>query len=653
MRQLRIIRILRIALPIVFFAFVVVIYLNWQRGRVKPDRSNQTPPVATLTSQTAIIESKRFDDTQTIGGRVVSRIRADRLVAYTGDWNTLEGVALTIYRPNGLTYEISCPNAQFNSKTKVAEAKGGVKVTSSDGVEITTAEIHFDGSRLTNHIPVQFRIDRWTGRAGALDLDVEGETLRLFEKVEATMNPAAPTEAPMTIRAADGLFRRRENDATFNTAVEMTRAADRLTCDILIGRFTHDRKRIVGLEGTGHVDIVTASNPAPGEDLGGRKQITCERFYSELGPDGTINAINAIGEPGLAHGVFDGPPHRDLVAKNFRVAIANRAVSEIKADSQVVMKELGAAPRQINGDRMTVSFDVRTHKASSAFIDGSFKYTDPKNTASAFRANYDIPADRVLLTAEPGFDPTVVSEGQTVKAKQIEFSPRGGTAKATGSVIAQLVSKQSGPSADGTNLFPAGKPVFVNADVLNMRQANKTAVFSGNVRAWQETNTVFAQELQVQGTGDQITARGNVRTLLYNSGGTETRRTPVTTNSDQLLARRNERRIDLIGGVKIVDETRTVTGERAIMFLDANKKLERMEAEKNVVIVDSATGRKATGDKAVYLLKTKTVLLDGNPATATAPNGNLSGQQVKLDLVRNKVEIVSPTQGTQGTYKPQ
>ncbi|MBV9496410.1 MAG: LPS export ABC transporter periplasmic protein LptC, partial [Acidobacteria bacterium] len=330
---MKVIRILRIALPILFFAFLLVIYLNWQRGKVKPDKSNQAPPVATLTSQTAIIESKRFEDTQTIGGRVVSHIRAERLVAYTGDWNTLEGVALTIFRPNGLTYELSCPEAQFNSKTKVADAKGGVKVTSSDGVEINTAEIHFDGSRLTNHIPVQFKVDRWTGKAGALDLDVEAETLRLFEHLDALMNPATAAESPMHIKSLDGLFRRKENDATFNASVEMNRAADRLTCDKLVGKFTQDRKRLIGLEGTGHVDLVTASNPAPGEDLGGRKQITCERFYTELSPTGEINAINAIGEPGMAHGVFDGPPKRDLVAKNFRVLLANRAVSEVKADA--------------------------------------------------------------------------------------------------------------------------------------------------------------------------------------------------------------------------------------------------------------------------------------------------------------------------------
>ena len=53
----------------------------------------------------------------------------------------------------------------------------------------------------------------------------------------------------------------------------------------------------------------------------------------------------------------------------------------------------------------------------------------------------------------------------------------------TGEVIAQIVSRQNGPSADGTAMFPSGKPVFVNSDSVTMRQATKLAVFSGHVRA--------------------------------------------------------------------------------------------------------------------------------------------------------------------------
>ncbi len=648
----RTIRILRIALPIAFFAFVMLIALSWNRTRTARDRSASEPVKATRRGEKPQVESKGFEDTQTIGGRVVSRIRATRVVAYSSNWNTLEDVHMTIFRPNGRTYELVCPEAQFNSQTKEADAKGGVRVTSSDGIEIQTAQIHFDGNRLTNHIPVQFRIDRWNGNAGALDLDVQTETLRLFEKLDATMMPPQPAEAPMTIRSADGLFRRKENDVTFTQNVEMTRAADRLNGDRIFGRFTQDRSTLTGLEGNGHIFISMSSSATPGEDLGGKKDITCDRFYSELAGDGQINAIIAIGDTALAHAVLDGPPKRDIVAKSFRIALASRVVSEMKAEWQVVMKELGPTPRIVIADHVTVGFDQRTHKATMAFLEGSVRYTDPKNSAVAIRANYDIAGDRVVLTAQPGFDPTVVTDGNILKAKQIEFSPRAGTAKATGSVIAQLVSKAGSTSADSTNIFPAGKPVFVNSDLLIMRQTNKVAVFTGNVRAWQETNTLLAQELQVQGAGDSITARGAVRTILYNTGDAQ-RKTPMQSRSDQLTARKNDRRMDLAGNVQIDDDQRTMTSDHAIFFFDAARRLERVEAEKNVVLLERPTQRKGTGDRAIYQVPQRMIYVMGKPATLTAPTGNLNGQQISFDLKRNKVEVVGPTSPTQGTYKPQ
>ncbi len=648
----RTIKILRVALPIAFFAFVLVIVLSWTRTRTARDRTATEPVVVTRTGEKPQLESKLFEDTQTIAGRVVSRIKARRVVAYSSNWNTLEDVQLTIYRPNGLTYELVCPQAQFNSETKEADAKGGVHVTSSDGVEIQTAQIHFDGNRLTNRIPVQFRIDRWTGNGGALDLDVQAETLRLFENLEATMVPEQAGEEPITIKSADGVFQRKTNDVTFTQNVQMTRGADKLTGDRIFGRFTQDRRRLTDLQGNGHVFMSMSSNVSAGENLGGRKDITCDRFYSEVTPDGQITAIDAVGDTALAHAVLDGPPKRDIVAKSFRVALAGRAVTEMKAEWQVVMKELGPVQRTIIADHVTVSFDPQQHKATAAFLEGNVKYTDPKNQATAIRANYDIAGDRVLLTAQPGFDPTVVSEGNILKAKQIEFSPRAGTARAVGSVIAQLTSKQNGPAADSTNIFPVNKPVFVNSDVLTMRQANKVAVFSGNVRAWQDTNTLFAQELQVQGAGDSITARGNVRTVLYNTSEGQ-RKTPVTSKSDQLLARKNDRRVDLLGNVQIDDEDRTMSSDHAVFLFDAARKLDRVDSEKHVILTEAATQRKATGDRAVYQVKTRMIYLMGSPATLNAPTGNVAGQQITFDIKRNKVDVTGPTTPTHGTYKPE
>jgi lipopolysaccharide export system protein LptA len=421
----------------------------------------------------------------------------------------------------------------------------------------------------------------------------------------------------------------------------------------MAARFTPDRKTLSGLDGNGRVDIVmgAGSQLAASE---GRKELTCDRFWSELGPGGKISALNTVGETALAHAVLDGPPKRDVVARTFRAALANQVVTELKADGEIVMKELGPQPRETTTDHLVVYFDPATHKATNAAMEGNVHYRDPKNDARTVRATYDIVNDLVTLTATPGFNPTVVSDGNVLKATQIELSPRAQNARAQGDVIAQLVSKGGGPTADATNLFPAGKPVFVNSDQLVMRQAQKLAVFSGNVRAWQETNTLFAAEMQVQGQGDQVTARGAVRTILYNTTSSgEARKTPMLSHSDTLVAHKNERRIELQGNVKIDDETRHMTGEKATFFFDAAKKLEHIEAEQKIVLTDTSTGRKATGDKATYYVSSRLVYVNGNPATATAPNGTLQAQNIKLDLARNKVDVVSPTSPTQGTYKPQ
>ena len=132
---------------------------------------------------------------------------------------------------------------------------------------------------------------------------------------------------------------------------------------------------------------------------------------------------------------LDRPPRRDIVARTFRLGLRGRAVHELKAEWDVVMKESGEIPRESKADHVTVAFDAVTHRAASAFIEGSFKYHDPKTDVTAVRAIYDIANDRVLLTAMPAFDLTVTSEGNVLKAEQIEFFPKEGMARSHRHVI--------------------------------------------------------------------------------------------------------------------------------------------------------------------------------------------------------------------------
>jgi lipopolysaccharide transport protein LptA len=177
------------------------------------------------------------------------------------------------------------------------------------------------------------------------------------------------------------------------------------------------------------------------------------------------------------------------------------------------------------------------------------------------------------------------------------------------------------------------------------------------VKAWQDSNTILANELLVQGNGDSVTAKGNVRTLLYNTtaegktAAAEAKKTPVRSTSEQLVARRNDRRIELLGKVTLVDETRTLKSDTATILLDANRKIQRMEAETNVSVVEAATGRKGNGNKVIYQVDKKMIYLYGKPATISDPRGEYSGEQIVFDLARDRVNATSAEGQTKGTYK--
>ena len=77
----RTVRILRVALPIVFFGFILLIALSFNRTKVQRDKSVLQPVVSPIrpNEKNPQIESKTFEDTQTVGGRLAARIRAQRV----------------------------------------------------------------------------------------------------------------------------------------------------------------------------------------------------------------------------------------------------------------------------------------------------------------------------------------------------------------------------------------------------------------------------------------------------------------------------------------------------------------------------------------------------------------------------------------------
>ncbi len=645
----RTIRILRIVLPILFVAFVAILAFSFSRT-TRQERGVSEPVTSTMREgDSPMLEAFKFEDTQTIGSRVVSRIRAVRTMGFESGWYTLEKVQLTVYRENGQTYELSAPQAQFHSESKEAKAKGGVRITSGDGVLIETAEINFDGSRLVNRIPVRFETDQWSGRAGAVDLNVSTEHLRLFDKVEARR--AALGEPPVVIHADEADFDRLASEGVFRGNLVVDRAGDRLTTEALTARVDPAKKVLTGFEGCCGVRFAVGAGSAVTAGKGlGATTVTGERFFTELGPAGEIRAIFIQSGAAPATARMTGPPLRTLTAGQFRIALAQGGISELEATGNARIEEAGPTPRSISGSKIVANFDTAQRRPTSAVVDGNLEYRDAKNRATSQRGTFDFIADRAVLTAVPGVLPALETEGSTLTAERIEMTSKTGVLKAEGTVRGSFRSNPARASSGGTGIFPASKaPVYVNSDSLLLVQKEESAQFSGNVRAWQEKNILRANELRIEQGGETMTARGNVRAFLYNAREGEAGG-PVKANAATLVARRTDRQMELDGDVRMEDQGRVLTTAHATFRFDAQQQLEQVEAKGDVVVDDLAMGRHGAGSRLVYLVQKKRMNLEGSPATVSDKKGTVKGEEIVFDLARNRVDVIG---GTESTYKPE
>lgn len=648
------VRFLRIALPVVFVGFVILIVVSFTRAQFPDRKSDAEPVIGIRPGDNPSLVMKSFEDTHSIGGRLVSRIRATRTIGFESGWFALESVELALFSEKGVQYTISAGQAQFNPDTKEAEATGGVKVSSSEGLSISTERVRFDGEHVTNRMPVEFEVSGWVGKAGRIRLRVADETLYLLDGVEATMAPEDGTQR-VDLSSQSATSYQRTGELVFEGAVAVERRSEILLSDTLRVATEPDTRALKGIAGEGNVLIrmlkgSSIVSPSPDEMLGaGETRISAQRFNAEVAEDSTIRALNIIGETMPVHAIMDTRPRREMTTSNLRAELTPAGgILGLHATGRSTIQELGSAPRVIEADDVRVSFDPETREPTSAVLNGDVRFRDKEGEGRAPQAVYDIKGDKVTLLSSKTESPSLATKGSLVKAATIDVSPRGGTLRGTGQVVVRYEPAARGGAADNVLFGDSSEPVFVNADSLIAIDSSRSVTFSGSVRAWQNQNSIFTSELQMLREGEEINAAGNVRVVVRQAARDGTIQS-INSTSDAMKAFRNPGRVELTGNVAIEEAARTLTTDRAVFSFDRNDRIERIDAIGNVVVKEAGTGRSAQGATAVYNVPQRTMRIEGEPAVLVDVSGEMRGSQILFDTASQKVEVI----GGEATYNPE
>ncbi|MFL6467575.1 MAG: LPS export ABC transporter periplasmic protein LptC [Pyrinomonadaceae bacterium] len=369
-------------------------------------------------------------------------------------------------------------------------------------------------------------------------------------------------------------------------------------------------------------DVVNSKFQADGKNLQHTEAIGNAIFTISPHHASTANYNTQIEAPRFDCDFFNG-------MNNPRICNGSSGTKTIRTPT--VQRE-GRGEQVILSERLSALFDQRS--GNIAQIDstgkGRFAELDKKGIADSF--NYTTVDEVVRLR---GGEPTIWDSRARIKAKEIDWDTKNSRSVYRKAVNTTYYSpkgmRSSAPFGDES------KPVYITAENAELDHVNETADYSGNARGWQGNNYVRAEKINIRQKDSQMSAAGNVQSLLYKvkKAGSGNSATPVFAAANEMYYDGTKRTIQYSKGVDIRQGQDRITGATALIYLDERNELLRTDAETGVAIIQS--GRKAYADLAVYTAADDKLMLRGRPAKVEdTEKGTAQGEELVIFLSDNR-----------------
>jgi lipopolysaccharide export system protein LptA len=312
-------------------------------------------------------------------------------------------------------------------------------------------------------------------------------------------------------------------------------------------------------------------------------------------------------------------------------------------DARIVNKNPGQ-PDRVSTSQVVDAVFRPGHGIDSVVQQGNVAYDDGTRKAWGDRARYT-PADQVLVLTG---SPRVIEGGMTTTAQSMRMNRGTGDAAADGDVKSAYSDLKAQPNGA---LLASSSPIHVTSHSMTVHGSSAIALYSGDVRLWQDANAVTAPSIDFDRDHRSMVAHGSatepVSTVLVQTDKNGTS-TPVAITSTRLTYTDNERKAHFDENVTAKSADVTITSKQMDAFLlprgqsDSNQtlsagKLDKILAEDQVVVIQP--NRQGDGDKLVYTAADdKFVLTGGPPSIFDAEHGKITG--VSLTFFRRDDRVL-------------
>ena len=349
-----------------------------------------------------------------------------------------------------------------------------------------------------------------------------------------------------------------------------------------------------------------------------------ERAQTSAGAAVTMSPANSTGERTvITAGIFNA---------KFSESGRLSAVTGVP-DARILNTKPGQTDRSSTSHQLDIAFSPEGGIAS-VIQQGDVAYQDGDRRAWAGRALYT-PTDQLLtLTGSP----RVTERGMTTTARTLRMNRATGDANAEGDVKSTYNELHEQPSGA---LLASASPIHVTAQMMAAHRSPSVAVYTGNVRLWQDADIIQAHSIEFDQVHRSILAQSDgqpVSTVLAQidkSGRT----TLVTISSERLLYTDDQHVAKFEGNVVAHSADLVMTAAHMDAYLTPRgqsggtsapgspSRLDRIIAQGKVLVQEPT--RRAAGEKLVYTASDdKFVMTGGPPSIFDAERGKITGDSL-------------------------
>ncbi len=637
--------------------FILVIAFSFRTGR-RPmqggGREPALPPAPEASGQaTTLLEG--FDFTESLKGKPLMRIQADRTIGYgpaaglPPNLYSGEKVVLTVYPDDGPPVTVHSDRASYDERTRESRLSGNVRWTDKDGALAETEEILFRPRTRTLEAPkrVHFTQGPTSLTAPSARYDVAERVLHFAGPVEASGTGSGSGGFSKMI-GRQGLYRRDSGAIEIDFVTGESSSGDRVAADRLVLQLAAEGGRpswarltgnVRGILAPGGPGVAPASGPAS-------PQSPRERLYSgdsglvAFDDEGRTKSVTLEGTPAM---LSEG--ERRLTARKIDIGFDNGKAVTAAASGEV---RLDSANGHAEAARGRLGF-APDGTAENTVLEGAVRLDFDGRTGEAEKV-VELTSRRLWkLTGGPRQAARVASGGSRLSADTIEIDRDGqvvrgeGRARAVFTPDAQKKVRMTGFVGDPK------KPTFGKADLIVLEDARRMGTLSGSATLWQDDSSLFADDIAMSDENRTVQATGGVRTVMApakaKADGAEARPASVIT-SKRLLYRDSDRSARFEGGVAVTRGGWRASGGESTAWLDMDGGVESVEISGQVQMSDRATGRSGTADKALDSPKAGKTVLWGSPARVTDSGGNqVAGAILTIADRGRSVEVTAPEGG--------